>query len=31
MADYPEWVLKYKPKGYYVNKYKDYFRIEIEK
>ena len=27
MANYPEWVLKYKTKGYYVNKYKDHYRL----
>ena len=27
MANYPDWVLKYKTKGYYVNKYKDHYRL----
>ena len=27
MANYPDWVLKYKSKGYYVNKYKDHYRL----
>lgn len=27
MANYPDWLLKYKTKGYYVNKYKDHYRL----
>lgn len=27
MSNYPDWVLKYKTKGYYVNKYKDHYRL----
>lgn len=27
MTNYPDWVLKYKTKGYYVNKYKDHYRL----
>lgn len=27
MANYSDWVLKYKSKGYYVNKYKDHYRL----
>lgn len=27
MASYPDWALKYKKKGYYLNKYKDHYRL----
>lgn len=27
MTNYPEWALKYKKKGYYLNKYKDHYRL----
>lgn len=27
MANYPEWALKYKKKGYYLNKYKEHYRL----
>ncbi len=27
MANYPDWVLKYKKPGHYLNKYKDHYRL----